>query len=297
MTEIEVIELLKQHIDEYDAPVDARELIRFSAGDEEKLKECIERRISGEPLQYIIGEWDFYNCNFRVGEGVLIPRPETELLVDTALDFLAENFSQDGDDATSMIYKVVYGTRVRGEYVLPNEGYGVARVLDLCSGSGCIAISIAKNFANSKVFAIEKSSQAFEYLKQNVALNRVKNVVPFNDDIVTGCQNLIGASKGQFDLIVSNQPYVKSAECDELQREVLKEPRMALDGGEDGLDFYRVIANRWLPLLKSGGMLIMECGEDQAVAIEGILSATSCGQTFILDDFAGISRVVGIKMY
>ena len=138
MTEIEVIELLKQHIDEYDAPVDARELIRFSAGDEEKLKECIERRISGDPLQYIIGEWDFYNCNFRVGEGVLIPRPETELLVDTALDFLAENFSQDGDDATSMIYKVVYGTRVRGEYVLPNEGYGVARVLDLCSGSGCI---------------------------------------------------------------------------------------------------------------------------------------------------------------
>ncbi len=297
MTETAVIELLKQHIDELDAPVDARELIRFSNGDEEKLKECIARRISGEPLQYIIGEWDFYNCNFRVGEGVLIPRPETELLVDTALDFLAENFSQDGDDATSMIYKVVYGTRVRGEYVLPNEGYGVARVLDLCSGSGCIAISIAKNFANSKVFAIEKSSQAFEFLKQNVALNRVKNVVPFNDDIVTGCQNLLGDSKGQFDLIVSNPPYVKSAECDELQREVLKEPRMALDGGEDGLDFYRVIAKRWLPLLRSGGMLIMECGEDQAVAIEEILSATSCGQTFILDDFAGISRVVGIKMY
>ena len=263
MTEIEkkVYEKLRGVVDEDDAAVDARELCRAFSGD--ALSEAVERRISGEPLQYIIGEWDFYNCTFRVGEGVLIPRPETELLVDEALKFLTD---------------------------VPQ-----AKVLDLCAGSGCIGISIAKNTAACKVFSVEKTPAAYEYLKQNAILNGVKGkVFTYCDDILEGCDFIV-SSKGGFDLIVSNPPYVKSAECDTLQREVMREPREALDGGEDGLLFYRAIAERWLPLLRKGGLLLVECGEDQAEDVVSIFKAASDGETYTLTDFAGIQRAVAIK--
>ncbi len=307
MTELELIKSTKERllvsVDEADANVDARELVRFADGDLEKLENAITRRLLGEPLQYIIGEWDFYNCNFRVGEGVLIPRPETELLVDKALEFLGtlNGSNDDGGELANYLYNVVYGKRVRGTYVAEHETVD-AKVLDLCSGSGCIAVSIAKNIVDTlpgtKVFAVEKSPVAFEYLKQNIALNRVQRyVVPFCDDVLSGCTNLLGSAKGQFDLVVSNPPYVRSAECEVLQTEVMHEPRLALDGGADGLIFYRAIAERWLSLLKPGGLLLLECGEDQAGDIKAILDATSCGEVEIFDDFAGISRVVALKMY
>lgn len=305
MTELEkkVYDRLIGAVDSDDAYVDARELVKSFGNDLEELEKAIDRRLSGEPLQYIIGEWDFYNCTFRVGEGVLIPRPETELIVDKALDFLngLDGSDEDGGELANYLYNVVYGKRVRGTYVAEHEEVS-AKVLDLCSGTGCIAISIAKNILpklpNIKVFAVEKSPIAFEFLKQNIALNRVQqSVVPFCDDILTGCTNLVSSAKGQFDVIVSNPPYVKTAECDTLQTEVMHEPRLALDGGEDGLDFYRVIAKRWVPLLRSGGLLLLECGEDQAQEIKALLDAISCGEAFIVDDFAGISRVVGLKTY
>lgn len=305
MTELEqkVYNELIGAVDSDDAYVDARELVRFADGDEAKLHDAVTRRISGEPLQYIIGEWDFYNCTFRVDEGVLIPRPETEMIVDKSLEFLKalDSSDEEGGELANYLYNVVYGKRVRGTYVAEHETVD-CKVLDLCSGSGCIAVSIAKNIVDTlpgtKIFAVEKSPVAFEYLKQNIALNRVQRyVVPFCDDILTGCTNLISSAKGQFDIIVSNPPYVKSAECEALQKEVMREPRLALDGGEDGLIFYRAIAERWLPLLRSGGLLLMECGEDQAVDIKAILDATSCGETEIFDDFAGIPRVVALKMY
>jgi release factor glutamine methyltransferase len=127
-------------------------------------------------------------------------------------------------------------------------------VLDLCSGSGCIAISIAKNCPEAKVLAVEKSPAAVEFLKQNIILNQVK-VSAFNDDILEGCGHL---TKGRFDVIVSNPPYVRKSEIETLQTEVLREPVEALDGGEDGLVFYRAIADRWLPLVRPGGLLIVE---------------------------------------
>ena len=244
-----------------DATVDARELVRFADGDEAKLWDAVERRLSGEPLQYIIGEWDFYNCTFRLGEGVLIPRPETELLVDETLKFLKER--SDGEKT----------------------------VIDLCSGSGCIAISVAKNCPDAKVLAVEKSPAAFEYLKQNAVLNQVK-VSAFNDDILEGCGHL---TKGRFDVVVSNPPYVRKDELQTLQKEVLREPACALDGGEDGLVFYRAISDRWLPLVKPGGLLIVECGEDQAEDVKSIFAAASDGEVYTLDDFAGIHRAVAIK--
>lgn len=305
MTELEkkVYEELVGAVDEDDAHVDARELVRFADGDDQKLKDAVARRIAGEPLQYIIGEWDFYNCTFRVGEGVLIPRPETEMIVDKSLEYLRsfDTNNEDGGELANYLYNVVYGKRVRGTYVAEHEIVD-CKVLDLCSGSGCIAVSIAKNIVDTlpsaKIFAVEKSPVAFEFLKQNIALNRVQRyVVPFCDDILFGCKNLIENATGQFDVIVSNPPYIRSVECDTLQREVLHEPRLALDGGEDGLVFYRAIAERWLPLLKSGGLLLLEGGEDQAVDIKNILDATSCGETEIFDDFAGIPRVVALKKY
>jgi release factor glutamine methyltransferase len=259
LLEKSVYEKLCGVVDPDDASVDARELCRTFSGD--ALWAAVERRLSGEPLQYIIGEWDFYNCTFRVGEGVLIPRPETELLVDETLEFLKGR--SDGEKT----------------------------VLDLCSGSGCIAISIAKNCPEAKVLAVEKSPAAFEFLKQNIILNQVK-VSAFNDDILEGCGHL---TKGRFDVIVSNPPYVRKSELETLQTEVLREPVEALDGGEDGLVFYRAIADRWLPLVRPGGLLIVECGEDQAEDVKSIFSAASDGAVYTLDDFAGIHRAVAIK--
>ena len=261
-----IFEKLAPTLGEDEARVSARELLKFCGDDETKLADAIEQRLLGEPLQYIIGEWDFYNCTFRLGEGVLCPRPETEMIVDDALDFLSERQNQT--------------------------------VLDLCSGSGAIAIAVAKNNSNAKVMAIEKSPVAFEYLKQNIILNKVKNVTPFCDDILTGCDYFFKTKAPAFDLILSNPPYVKTADIDELQLEVQREPRLALDGGEDGLVFYRALAKRWLPCLKAGGKMLVECGEDQADDIIAIFEpeiATSCGKITKKQDFSGLFRVVCVE--
>lgn len=262
-----IIEALSKTIGEDEAIVCAREFINSFGDDEKKIKDAIDRRLLSEPLQYIIGEWDFYNCTFRLGDGVLCPRPETEMLVDEALDFI---------------------------------GDGSSVVLDLCSGSGAIAISVAKNAPDSKVIAIEKSPAAYEYLKQNIALNGVKNVKVFNDDILTGCDYFFKAKAPAFDLILSNPPYVRTGDIDDLDLEVQHEPRLALDGGEDGLVFYRALCDRWLPLLKKGGRMVLECGEDQADEIIAIFEqkiATSCGKITKKLDFNGLYRVISVEIY
>lgn len=298
------------NVDSDDVETDALELVSYAAeirrkninsclsqyvGEEqlEKLKDALRRRASGEPLQYILGEWDFYNLTFKVGDGVLIPRPETELLVDTSLSFLRENFDDVPSEKMYEMYKIIYGRDAsRSECYTPC-------VLDLCAGSGCIGTTIAYNFDNCKVLEVEKSHRAFEYLKQNIALYGLKNVTPFLDDVITGCGHIVNSSKIEFDLIVSNPPYIRSDEIEVLQSEVQREPHMALDGGEDGLDFYRAIAQRWIPKLKPGGLLIVECGEDEADEIMSIFAekvSTSCGNVFKKQDFSGIYRIVGLKM-
>lgn len=259
----------------------------------DKLSDALRRRVSGEPLQYILGEWDFYNLTFKVGEGVLIPRPETEMLCDLALGFLRENFDDAPSEKMYEMYKVIYGKdATRSERYTPS-------VLDLCSGSGCIGTTIAYNFENCKVLEVEKSRKAFEYLKQNIAIYGIKNVTPFLDDVLTGCNHIVNSSKVSFDLIVSNPPYIRSDEIPTLQSEVQREPHMALDGGEDGLVFYHAIAERFIPKLRNGGLLLVECGEDQADEIMSIFAEkvpTSCGNVFKKQDFSGIYRIVGLKM-
>lgn len=215
----------------------------------------IRRRATGEPLQYIIGKWEFMDSEFFVGEGVLIPRPETELLIDFAVDFLK--------DKENPI------------------------VFDLCSGSGCIAVSVAKAVKNSKVFAVEKYDKAFGFLTKNIAHNNVKNVEAVKGDLFDS--ELL--KDIQPDLILSNPPYIRSDEIPMLQQEVRREPQTALDGGKDGYDFYRALASIWLPRLKKCGAMAVECAEDQADEISQMFFL-SRSRVNIINDLSGFPRVV-----
>ena len=197
----------------------------------EKFFSAIKERVSGKPLQYIVGKWTFMGFDFLVGEGVLIPRDDTEIVVEVACEYL-QNLKN-----------------------VKNP-----KIIDLCSGSGAIAIALAKMFPNSDVTALEYSDNAIEYLKKNIELNNVENVKVYKGD-VTACSD--DFQNECFDLVISNPPYIESEEIDTLQTELQFEPRMALDGGSDGLYFYRIITEKWASKVKFGGMLAYEVGEEQ----------------------------------
>jgi len=207
---------------------------------------------SGEPLQYVIGRWDFYESEFHVGRGVLIPRPETEELTELVID-----------NAKRFCSPVVF---------------------DLCSGSGCIGISIAKALPSSTVYCVEKSEEALQYLLKNA--ESISNVKVVNSDI-----NYPSDIKNA-DIIVSNPPYIKSSDLSVLQSEVQFEPSMALDGGADGLDFYRIIAEKWNSNLKENGMLFLEIGEDQGEAVYEILEKQGFKEIEVIKDMYGNNRMV-----
>lgn len=215
----------------------------------------VNRRIDGEPLQYLLGEWEFYGYKFKVGDGVLIPRDDTEVLLRLCLEIL--------------------------------KGKSKAKVLDLCSGSGALAVAIAKE-TSAEVYAVEKSEKALPYLYENIKLNNAKvNVV--EGDVFECCEKF---EDGDFDLILSNPPYIKSSEISTLQKEVGFEPRMALDGGEDGYDFYRFIVKGWSRKLKSGGTLAFELGEGQYEPVKALMKAEEYKNIEGKLDFGGIHRAV-----
>lgn len=216
--------------------------------------EKLEERKNGRPLQYILGVWQFLDCDFYVGEGVLIPRQDTECLVLKAFEYIRKN--------------------------------DVKTVYDLCSGSGCIGICVAKEFPETDVVLFEKSDEAIKYIKKNIVLNGVKNVRIVKGDLFNGadCYSLNDA-----DLILSNPPYIKTEDIVSLQKEVLFEPKEALDGGEDGLRFYKALRDEWFVKNKCG-CIIMECGEDQAEDIAKMFS--SVGYTGFITDMNGILRDV-----
>lgn len=219
-----------------------------------KFFESLNQRAGGMPLQYVIGSWDFYGESFKVGKGVLIPRPETELLVDFALDYLKNKTSP-----------VIY---------------------DLCAGSGCIGLTIAKKRPDSTVWLLEKSKEAFTYLNENKNKLGCVNAKTVLGDVFGGAA-AFDAPKP--DLILSNPPYIKSDELQFLQSEVLLEPLTALDGGIDGLDFYRAIAEKWIK--KFGCAVAVECGEGQFQKIAKIFFDV-CASTRFITDFNAIERVV-----
>ena len=200
-----------------------------------RAEQMLLRRTNGEPLQYVLGEWEFYGLPFKVGEGVLIPRPETEMLVDLALERIG-----------ALEAPVVY---------------------DLCSGSGCVGISVAVKCPKAKVYLLEKHEKAFSYLKDNIALNHCGSVLPVLGDYFDP-ESLSFAEKA--DVILCNPPYIRRGDLAGLQREVKAEPVSALDGGEDGLDFYRAFPGLWAEKLKEGGACALETGEDQGEAVKEI---------------------------
>ncbi len=212
-----------------------------------------KRRISGEPTQYILGEWEFYGLPFYVGEGVLIPRQDTETLVERALSLIADKANP--------------------------------RVLELCSGSGCIAIAIAHCRPDATVTAVELYDGAMEYLQRNAERNRV-NIDIRRYDVLSSPQGF-----DSYDLLVANPPYITADDMLKLQREVQREPHTALYGGDDGLVFYRAIAEGWLPLVKSGGALAVEIGYDQGVTVRDIFSSRGVAAT-CEQDLAGVDRVI-----
>ncbi|MDR3313198.1 MAG: peptide chain release factor N(5)-glutamine methyltransferase [Oscillospiraceae bacterium] len=217
----------------------------------------VQRRLSGEPLQYILGEWEFYALPFFVGQGVLIPRPETELLTELALRHLA------------------------------NRPGGT--VFDLCAGSGCIGLSVAANCPPATVFLAELLPAALVWLRRNLARHALPNAQAVEWDVRTPPP----AGAPAPDVILTNPPYIPSGELPGLAPEVRREPATALDGGEDGLRFYRAIARHWLPKLRPGGLLAAECGDGQAEAVTALFAPA--GQAEILPDAAGIPRVVAVR--
>jgi release factor glutamine methyltransferase len=224
------------------------------------------------PLQYIIGKERFFGMDFMVNEAVFIPRPETEILVQTALETIS-SFRRPGGLAGTT------GTPAR----CSNE----LQILDLCTGSGCIAIALTKNAQKCKIFASDVSEEALDIAGRNASLNGVSGNIMFIKS------DLFKDIKGKFDIIVSNPPYVACHEFETLQKEVLKEPRIALDGGADGLDFYRNIFEQAPGHLNSGGYLIAEIGYGQRDAVKRIIGSVAGFELIdVREDQYSIDRVI-----
>jgi release factor glutamine methyltransferase len=230
---------------------------------------CVARRTQGEPLQYIIGYIEFYGLKINVGRGVLIPRPETELLVEKAIKRIKEETEK----------------RRIGEA----EKSGVTdslRFLDLCTGSGCIALALAKHFSDADVYGIDQSEAALVYATQNALDNGIRNIHFKLGDLFEPVRPL------HFDCIISNPPYIKRDEIMTLQREVKDyEPLEALDGGPDGLDFYRNILRQAPTYLKENGIILLEMGFDQARDIGAIAVKAGLRDIEVIKDYAGIERI------
>ena len=226
---------------------------------EQVVTDYTARRLKGEPVAYITGLWEFYGLPIRVTPDVLIPRPETELLVDLAKEVLT--------------------------------GYKMdARVLDLCCGSGCITCAIGHEMPATKLVCIDISATALEICRKNLAQNRLSGrAITMQADATSSPPMSIG----QFDLIVANPPYIASDEILTLDASVRDyEPIWALDGGEDGLKFYKSIIKYWKSVLQPGGMLLFEVGEGQAEPVSEMLLSGGFRTAATKRDTLGVDRVV-----
>ena len=225
----------------------------IAPSESKKIKEIADKRLTGRPLWYIVGDTEFFGCKIKVDERALIPRPETELLADYTVKSV-----EDGD-----------------------------KVLDMCTGSGCIAISVARRCAKRRVSvtAADISDAAIMLARENAQLNGV-NVDFVQSDLFTNV-------RGRFNVIVCNPPYIRSDEIASLQKEVREfEPRIALDGGADGLDFYRRIAKSIRSYLARDGVLLLECGEGQTEEILKIFG--KCSYVMPIKDLSGVDRFLKI---
>lgn len=227
----------------------------LTAEAEKRIISAVEMRCSGEPLQYILGWWEFYGAKIEVCPGVLIPRPETELLAELA--------------------------------VKRAESIKNAKLLDLCCGSGCIAISTAKH-VQAEIYASDLHDIPIKMTKRNAELNGVSlNII--KADALKSPPKELGTD---FDIIVSNPPYIPADDIVSLQQEVKHEPASALNGGKDGLCFYRSICENYRDILKIGGTLAFEVGINQAGSVCDIMKSNGFEDIFRISDYGGIDRVV-----
>ena len=219
----------------------------------ESFSEMAERRLAREPLQYITGEAPFFGRVFQVDSRVLIPRPETEELCAWALETFPVSDS--------------------------------CRVLDLCCGSGCIGLTLAAERPSLQVTLSDCSRDALDVAAANAAR--------YSLQVSLRCGDLAeGLPPASFDCVVSNPPYIPSAECGVLQPEVLREPSLALDGGADGMDFYRRISDECVRILRPDGILLLELGYGESDAVSSLLAAAGFTGITVRKDFSGIARMM-----
>lgn len=212
------------------------------------------------PLQYILGQWSFDGMMLRVGEGVLVPREDTMALVELACE-----------EITSAHFPI--------------------RVLDLCAGTGAVGLAIVRRIPGAQVTCVELSDGALPYLRANVEQYGEGRVTVVQGDVLAGPDSM-GIEPGSFDAIVSNPPYIPAKDIPGLAREVRQEPVMALDGGEDGLVFYRAIASLWKPAVKAGGLLCYELGIDQFEDVKRIIVRDNWSDIGLKRDFSGKIRAI-----
>ncbi len=249
-----------------DARFDAAELYRFATGRDPRLDDgpnaaeaarlsaLAERRAAREPLQYILGEWDFMDFTLKVGPGVLCPRADSEIVCESALALL--------------------------------QGRERPVVYDLCAGTGCLGLGIARHSPGALVTCVEKSPEAWHYLTANTAQTGVRTV---QADVFTYYKTLPAEWA---DLIISNPPYLTGAEMRALMPETAQEPAMALDGGADGLDFYRLLTEKYRDAVRPGGWLVLEIGYAQGPAVLALGAACGWVNTSCRKDYGGNDRAV-----
>ena len=257
------------------AGLEARELVCYGSGKtkeeffrdaplyvtpeiEKNILALVERHLNGEPVAYLIGEWEFYGLPLDVNESVLIPRPDTEVLVEQALEFV--------------------------------RGQGNCRVLDLCTGTGCIGLAVAANAPECRVLLGDISEAAVRICRQNIRRNNLTGqVTVMTMDALQPPPRAIG----EFQCIISNPPYIPRADIETLDSSVKDfEPHLALCGGEDGYDFYTAIIRQWKEALVFGGRLYFEVGIGQADTVLRMMRAEGFGDLEIIPDLHGIPRVV-----
>ena len=257
------------------ATLEARELVCCAAGKsreelsrdgrlyvpaavEQQVERLAQRHLAGEPVAYLIGEWEFYGLPLDISESVLIPRPDTEVLVEQALSRL--------------------------------QNVAEPRILDLCAGSGCVGLALAKHLPGSRVVLGELDEGALRICRQNIRRNDLTGRVV---SLQMNALEKPPAHLGEFDAIVSNPPYIPDGDIAGLDVSVRDyEPHLALKGGEDGLDFYRAICAQWRTALRADGRLLFEVGIGQADDVLRIMRSCGFGDVEITPDLNGIPRVV-----
>ncbi len=256
----------------------------------EEFRKLLKKLENGIPIQYIINNQEFMGLNFYVDEDVLIPQPDTEILVEEVIKYCNELRNNEPEDKeTNKDYK----ENIEKEPIINKEDKNInkktIKILDLCTGSGIIGISIYKYLENVEIYASDISQKALNIAEKNTNLNNAK-INFINSDMFENIHIK------DFDIIVSNPPYIESKVIKSLSKEVQNEPKLALDGGEDGLKFYRSILENANDYLRKNGAIFLEIGYDQKEKIEEILKSYKIyKETKCIKDFGGNNRVIIIK--